>query len=85
MLEEEEDDDVPVWMSNKCSTNEIDDATITTVNKNGAAHNIKQRPNAAPSLHPTRVQGEVHYAISDSGAPGYFMLQGAPVVNKRTT
>ena len=38
MLAEEDDDDVTVWMSNKCSTKEIEDATITTVDKNGRQH-----------------------------------------------
>ena len=76
MLAEADDDDVTVWMSNKCSTKEIEDATITTVDNNGASHNLQQRPNTAPSLHPTRVQGAVQYAISDSGATGNFLLQG---------
>ena len=68
MLAEEDDDDVTVWMSNKFSTKEIEDTTITTVDNNGAAHNLQQQPNTAPSLHQTRVQGAVQYAISDSGA-----------------
>ena len=35
MLAEEDDDDVTVWMSNKCSTKELEDATVTTVNSSG--------------------------------------------------
>ena len=85
MLVEEDDDDVTVWMSNKCSTKEIEDATITTVDNSGDAHNLQELPNTAPSLHPTRLQGAVQYAISDSGATRYFMVQGSPVVNKRPT
>ena len=85
MLAEEDDDDFTVWMSNKCSTKEIEDSTITTLDKNGAEHNLQQRPNTAPIIHPTRLQGEVQYAISDSGATGHFLLQGATVVNKRLT
>ena len=65
ILAEEDDVDVTVWISNKCSTKEIEDATIPTVDNNGAAHNLEQLPNTAPSLHPTRVQGAVQYAISD--------------------
>ena len=85
MLAEEDDDNVTVWMSNKFSNKKIEDATITTVDNIGDSHNLQELPNAAPILHPTRLQGAVHYAISDSGATGHFLLQGAPVVNKRPT
>ena len=85
MLAEEDDDDVTVWISNKCSTKEIEDATITTVDDSGDAQNLQELPNVAPILHPTRLQGAVQYVISDSGATGHFLLQGDPVVNKRPT
>ena len=85
MLSEEYDDDVIVWMSNKCSTKEIEDDNITIVDNSGATHNLQERTNTAPRLHPTRLQGAVQYAISDSGATGHFLLQGAPVFNKRPT
>ena len=85
MVIEEDDDDVTVWMINKCSTKEIEDSTITTVDNSVDAHNLQELPNAAPILNPTRLQGAVQYAISDSGATGHFLSQGAPVVNKRPT
>ena len=85
MLAEEYDDDVTVWMSNNCSTKEIENANITTVDNSGDAHNLQELPNAAPILHLTRLKGAVQYAISDSGATGHFLLQGSPVVNKRPT
>ena len=68
MLAEKDDNDVRVCMSNKYSTKEIEDATITTVDNSGDAHNLQELPNSAPILHPTILQGAVQYAISDSGA-----------------
>ena len=37
------------------------------------------------SLFPTKMKEAVQYAISDSGATGNFLVQGAPVVNKKLT
>ena len=49
------------------------------------AHKLQELPTAALIFHPTRLQEAVQYAISDSGATGHFLVQGAPVVNKRPT
>ena len=48
MIAEEDDDDVTVCKSNKCSTKEIEDATITTVDDSGDAQNLQELPNVAP-------------------------------------
>ena len=37
------------------------------------------------SLFPTKKKEEVQYDVSDSGATGHFLVQGAPVVNKKLT
>ena len=37
------------------------------------------------SIHTKKNKEEVQYAISDSGATGTFLVQGAPLVNKKLT
>ena len=47
------------------------------------ANNLTQTPQAAMVFNKRRVTRAVKYAISDSGATGHFMVEGAPVINKQ--
>ena len=47
------------------------------------ANNLTQIPQAAMAFNKKRVTRAVKYAISDSGATGHFMVEGAPVINKQ--
>ncbi len=42
---------------------------------------LQELPNAGTIINTTRLKHAVEYAISDSGATGYFLVQGAPVAN----
>jgi hypothetical protein len=42
---------------------------------------LQELPNAGTIFNTTRLQHAVEYAISDSGATGHFLVQGAPVAN----
>ena len=47
------------------------------------ANNIHNHPNAEQMLNTTKIQRAVEWAISDSGATGHFIVEGAPIVNKQ--
>jgi len=47
------------------------------------ANNLTQLPQAAMALNTKRVTRAVQWAISDSGATGHFMVEGAAVINKQ--
>ena len=61
------------------------------VNRMPAQHKIVQKnhlsnlPETSLSFFPTKMKEDVQYAIPDSGATGHFLVQGAPVVNKKLT
>ena len=42
---------------------------------------LQELPNAGTIFNTTRLKHAVEYAISDSGATGHFLVQGAPVAN----
>jgi len=42
---------------------------------------LQELPNAGTIFNSTRPKHAVEYAISDSGATGHFLVQGAPVAN----
>ena len=47
------------------------------------ANNLQQLPRSATIFNPQRLARAVKHAISDSGATGHFLAEGAPVINKR--
>ena len=49
------------------------------------ANNMHQLPIAATIFDQSKVTTAVKYDISDSGATGHFLLEGAPVVKKQVT
>ena len=64
----------PVFLPNsrwaKCAWNSI-----------VSQHELQELPNAGTILNTTRLKHAVEYAISDSGATGHFLVEGAPVAN----
>ena len=47
------------------------------------ANNLYSHPNAAQMLNTTSIRRAVEWAISDSGATGHFIVEGAPIVNRK--
>ena len=47
------------------------------------AKNLQQLPLASTIFNPQKITRAVKHAISDSGATGHFLVEGAPVVNKQ--
>ena len=47
------------------------------------ANNIHNHLNAEQMLNTTKIQRAVELAISDLGATGHFIVEGAPIVNKQ--
>ena len=78
MLQEKDDDEDTVWTSNKFSTADRMPAQPKIVQTN----HLGNIPATSHSFLSTKKKEEVQYAISDSGATGHFLVQGAPVVNK---
>ena len=46
-------------------------------------NSLTQLPQASMALNTKRIVRAVKWAISDSGATGHFMVEGAPVINKQ--
>ena len=46
---------------------------------------LQTLPNAGTIFDPKRLQRTVQYALSDSGATAHFLIEGAPVTNKKVT
>ena len=44
---------------------------------------LQALPNAGTIFDPKRLQRTVEYALSDSGATAHFLIEGAPVTNKK--
>ena len=92
------DDDITVATDNTTSDTETEIEEQTPANRRHApmgtnfrqawqqilqANNIHNHPNAEQMLNTTKIQRAVEWAISDSGATGHFIVEGAPIVNKR--
>ena len=58
---------------------------IPAQQKSVQTNHIGNLPATSLSLFPTKMKEEFQYAISDSGDTGKFLVQGAPVVNKKLT
>ena len=46
-------------------------------------NSLTKLPQASMALNTKRIVRAVKWAISDSGATGHFMVEGAPVINKQ--
>ena len=47
------------------------------------SNNMQELPKSATSVNTPNLKRAVQWYLSDSGATGHFLIEGAPVVNKR--